>query len=756
MAFVTEAALIALREGLEALLITGILLGMVTRLGRRDARKHVWVGFSAAVAVSVVAGFLIQRFVLDAFESQGGGEWFELVAALAAVAVLTYMVGWMWKHTRELMTTVRGQVEGLLTRGALVGIVFLTFASVIREGLEVVLFYSALATRATPFDLAWSGLVGLLLSAGIVYAILKGAAKVDLQKFFAVTGLLLVLVAAGLLVHSVSAATALGLIEPAPMIWDTSGALADDSALGRVLHAIIGYTAQPTLLQALLYFGYVFGLGGWYLWSLGAFHTRAAGARRLASNRAIAAGTLVILIAYAVGMGAAHPGAIVEGHSHGPEGHGPVALAEGERFGVLLRSHGEPVHYNETTYQSFADFVENLLVMFGMENLLLVDQGTVLLDKSAPFAPCTPLKLDAQLMDAWTRDHAGPALCVTAPPGAAAGSLVLDGYYLAPGAGPGLGEPDILEMAGLASYTEWLQMDNASPMHETKGRVLDAAERMLRERYGDRVVVQRSYHVLPHVGDKESDADAGAGFADSGVGLVVDAYTSAVFSDVMNTCMMIPHLHHALDTSGYSGKLAHAAPSGLTHTYAHAVAAEAKARLAEVPAGEPVALFLTHHGQKPGSTNPCGSGEDQYHANAKALHEATLKAIAEEVQREGLHVFQVYGGGANAPDDGMLSPLEAVEEARALGIRRVLDLPYELTGDGFDNLVVQRRAYGLEPERAPHYDAERETRLTVKGVDVRILSSAFGTEARAAALVEVIEAALAKELGAATDDGHGH
>lgn len=751
MAFVTEAALIALREGLEALLITGILLGLVTRLGRPDARRHVWAGFLAAVAASVALGYLVQRFLLDAFEARGGGEWFELVAALSAVAVLTYMVAWMWKHTRELMTTVREQVQGLLTRGALLGIVFLTFASVIREGLEVVLFYGALATRATPFDLAWSGLVGFAASALLVWLILRGTAKVDLQKFFGVTGLLLVLVAAGLLVHSVAAMMGLGILPPAPAIWDTSGALSDDSAAGRVLHAIVGYTAQPTLLQALLYFGYVFGVGGWYLWSLGAFHRRAP--RRLRTGPVAAALVALCVVTAAVAVGAANPRGLVAGHTHGAAVE-PAAIPEGQKVGVLLRSHGEPVHYNETTYQSFADFVENLFRMLGMEQLLLIDQGTVLLDKAHPFSKGP--RLDAKLMDAWTRDHAGPAVYVGSPAPQVRESQVplLDGYYLAPG-GPGLGEPDVLEMAGLSAYVEWLQMEGASPMHETKGRVLDAAERILRERYGDRLVLQRSYHVLPHVGPGERDAEAAQAFVKAGVSLVIDSYTTTVFSDVMNTCMMMPHLHHALEEAGYGGKVVEAGMAGRTHAYAHAVAARVKTLLAEYPPDEPVVVFLTHHGQAPGSRSPCGDkGPDQYHANAKALHEGVLKALAEDVDRPNVRYYQVYGQGAGAPDDGILSPLEALEQAKADGARRVLDLPYELTGDGFDNLVAQRGSYGLAPEDAPHYDADRETRMTLRGMDVRIASASFEAEARGAALAEVVEAALRGAAG--QPDGHAH
>src|SRR5688500_2944846 len=146
MAFVPEAALIALREGLEALLITGILLGLVTKLGRADARRWVWGGFVAGAVASLAVGLAVQRFLLDAFEAQGGAEVFELVAALAAVGVLTYMIVWMWKHTRELMTTVRAQVADALARGDVIAIAFLTFASVLREGLETVLFYGALAS----------------------------------------------------------------------------------------------------------------------------------------------------------------------------------------------------------------------------------------------------------------------------------------------------------------------------------------------------------------------------------------------------------------------------------------------------------------------------------------------------------------------------------------------------------------------------------------------------------------------------------
>lgn len=764
MAFVAEAALIALREGLEALLITGILLGLVVKLGRPDARKHVWIGFGAAVLASVVAGWLVQTFLLAQFEEQGGAEVFELVAVVVAVVVLTYMVFWMWKHTRGLMATLRGQVEDALTRGALLSIVLLTFASVVREGIEVVLFYGALSSRAAPIDLAWSGLVGLVASAGLVWLILRGASRLDLSGFFAITGVMLVFVAGGLLVHGVSAAMGLGLLPPAPALWDTSAVLSDDSALGRVLHAMVGYASTPTLLQGLLYFGYVLGVGGAYLWSLGAFHRRAPEGRSVRSGRAASAALAVVLVVSALGYGAANPGALVEGHDHGEDEHGePLALASipgGERIGILLRSHGEPVHYNETTYRSFADFIQSLLVMADQEELLMVDQGTVLLDRSRPFEKCDPTHVDADLMDAWLQPARPPAACGSSPlalvAGEAAATPLLEGFYVQPG-GPGLGEPDILEIVGLSAYVEWLQMDNASPMHATKGLLLDAAERILRERYGDRVVIARSYHVVPHVGPGETDAEAAETFAAAGVTTIIDAYTTTVFSDVMNTCMMRPHLEHELDLAGYSGRLVHAGMAGHTHEYAHAVAARVKELLAEVPEGEEVAVFLTHHGQDPGYVAPCTQKADPYNANAKLLYEGVRAALDEEIAREGVTYHQVYGQGAEEATDGVLSPTEALAVAKRAGVRHVIDLPFELTGNGFDNLVVQRSSYGLPREEAPHYDANGETRLEVDGMRVRIASAVFSTEARGLALAAVIDAALVEAFGGAHDaDGHAH
>jgi high-affinity iron transporter len=245
MAFVTEAALIALREGLEALLVTGILLSLVTRMGRPEARKHVWAGFAAAVLVSVVAGWGIQEYLLVEFEQQGWGAWFALAAILLAVATLTYMVFWMWGHTSQVLGKAKAEVEEALTAGSLATIVAITFLSVIREGLETVLFYSALTTEHAFSDIVVSGAAGFALSAGLVYAVLRASQHVNLKRFFQLTGAWLLVIAAMLLTHAVEALTQLGYLAPQPAIWDTSWLLAADSVAGRILHATVGYMPAP-------------------------------------------------------------------------------------------------------------------------------------------------------------------------------------------------------------------------------------------------------------------------------------------------------------------------------------------------------------------------------------------------------------------------------------------------------------------------------------------------------------------------------
>lgn len=760
MPFVPEAALIALREGLEAFLIVGILLGLVLKMGRPDAKRWVWLGLAGGIAASLIVGLLVQAFLLDTFEERGGAEWFELVAALAAVGVLTYMVFWMWKHTRSLMATLGKKVRDALTANTLWVIAFLVFASVLREGLEVVLFYGALAGRYEGFDLAWSGIIGMVLSVGIVVAILKSTMRFDLQKFFAITGLLLVFIAAGLLVHSVHAATDLGLLDHADAVWDTSGALSDDSVAGRVLHALVGYTSQPTLLQAALYFGYLFGVGIAYLASLGAYR---AASRRTGALRIAATVAVVLLAATATTVGAFNP---IEVH-HDEEASEADSLASAAqalaaydgKVGVLVRAHGEPVHYNATTYESFKAFVDSIWPYTGLPaELLLLDQGTVLLDDAHPYSS-EPSPIDNRLVDAWLQPYTGLAMPFSDSTGLTGLDQDLAGgpVYLAPGTGPGMGEGDVYEMLGLAAYRDWLKMDNNSPMY---GHVKDAwasLERQLGAAFGDKVVIAFAHHVDPKMDPAETTEAAAQRLVAEGATLVVDSYMSSVHSDAMNTCMMAPHTMHALDAAGFQGRIVPSGMAGTHEAWARATADEVERLLAYVPAGETVAVYLAQHGGNATAPNPCGDGFDQYAANARTEYELSAAAVQERVAGRAVTIRQVFGQGGGRPDDDVLSVQEALALDGEARTQRIVILPYEFWGNALDNLVYLRESLGFTPDEAPYYGTDHTTRMTRDGMDILVASAAYGTdtkaEALAARIAEAIEAALD---GGGSAAGHGH
>ena len=247
--------LVTLREGAEAALIIAIVLAYLRSLGRLDLARWVWAGAGAAAVAAAAVGVLL-HVTIGSLEGRAE-EVVEGVVALAAVGLLTWMVFWMTGHAGALRVRLEGEVASALAgRGwalAAVG-----FVAVLREGLETALFLIAAGRGAGGGAQLFGGLGGLAAAAVIGFGVYQGGRRLDLRLFFRVTGVLIILFAAGLVargIHEFGEAGLLpALLDPA---WDLGFGYPGSTVVGRVAAEVFGWTPAPSLLQVLAYWAYL-------------------------------------------------------------------------------------------------------------------------------------------------------------------------------------------------------------------------------------------------------------------------------------------------------------------------------------------------------------------------------------------------------------------------------------------------------------------------------------------------------------------
>ncbi|MFO7741570.1 MAG: iron uptake transporter permease EfeU [Anaerolineae bacterium] len=265
--------LITLREGLEAALIVGIVLGVLRKIGHTGRSRAVWAGVLAAVAVSIVAGLALNALGV-AFEGRGEAI-FEGVAMLLAAGVLTWMIFWMQRQGRKIQADLETDVRRAVTEESAWALFSLAFVAVVREGIETVFFLTAAAFSATADQTLFGGALGLGVAIVIGWLIFAAGKELDVRAFFRVTGVLLVLFAAGLVAHGVHELQE-GALLPTVVkhVWDVNHVLSEDSTVGAFLKALFGYNGNPSLIEVLSYVGYYAAV---YL------GTRSSGERRMPS-----------------------------------------------------------------------------------------------------------------------------------------------------------------------------------------------------------------------------------------------------------------------------------------------------------------------------------------------------------------------------------------------------------------------------------------------------------------------------------------
>jgi high-affinity iron transporter len=262
------AFVIALREGIEAALIVSIVLAYLKQLGRTDRSHLVWWGTGLAVALSAIVGTII--FSVGAEFEGTAEEVFEGLVTLTAVGVLTWMIFWMRRQGARIKSELQQKVDTALTAGGL-ALAAIAFFAVLREGVETALFlFAAAEGTAVEGGGVTAQLLGAMLGLGlaVVLGVLlyRGGIRMNLRTFFKVTGVILIVVAAGLFAYSVHELQEAGwlpfLESPA---FDLSATLPDDEGIGAVLRGLVGYNADPGVLEVVAWATYLVVVGTLYL-----------------------------------------------------------------------------------------------------------------------------------------------------------------------------------------------------------------------------------------------------------------------------------------------------------------------------------------------------------------------------------------------------------------------------------------------------------------------------------------------------------
>jgi high-affinity iron transporter len=242
---------IGLREGVEASLIVGIVAAFLRQRGAGREMRWVWSGVALAIALCAAAAVGLE--ILDENLPQREQERLETVIALIAVAMVTSMIVWMARHARGIKRELEGAASSALAEGSMWALVGMAFLAVLREGLETAVFLLSAFQASTD---RWAAVSGAILGIGVAvvigWLIYRGGMRINLTRFFTVTGLVLVLVAAGLVAFAAHTAHEAGWLDVAQgQLVDLSGVIVPGSAVSALVTGVLGVQPKPTVAEGL-------------------------------------------------------------------------------------------------------------------------------------------------------------------------------------------------------------------------------------------------------------------------------------------------------------------------------------------------------------------------------------------------------------------------------------------------------------------------------------------------------------------------
>jgi FTR1 family protein len=188
-----EAFIVTLREGVEAALIVGITLAYLNKVQRPDLRRSVFFGLGAAFVASIGVAIALSRLQLneDIFEG-----WVMLAAAFFVLTMIIFMI----RTGKKMKGEIEGKLGALTSRGSQIGVFLFVFLMILREGAETVLFLAAVTLNSSSLLTFIGTLAGIFASVLFGVMFVKGSVRINLQKFFRVTTVILFLVAGQLII----------------------------------------------------------------------------------------------------------------------------------------------------------------------------------------------------------------------------------------------------------------------------------------------------------------------------------------------------------------------------------------------------------------------------------------------------------------------------------------------------------------------------------------------------------------------------
>jgi high-affinity iron transporter len=255
---------IGLREGLEASLIVGIIAAFLRKNGK--SLVAMWLGVALALALSVAVG--VGLAAVEQVLPQAAQEGMEAIIGAIAVVFVTSMIAWMNAHARDMKRQIEVEAAAALSQASTYALACMAFLAVLREGFETSVFLLATFSAAQSAALAAAGaIIGLLLAVAIGWGIYVGGVRINLSRFFRVTGVFLILVAAGLVITSLRAAHEAGWVNGGQQqTINLSWLVAPGSIQSALITGVLGIPADPRLIEVTGWLAYLIPVALFLYW----------------------------------------------------------------------------------------------------------------------------------------------------------------------------------------------------------------------------------------------------------------------------------------------------------------------------------------------------------------------------------------------------------------------------------------------------------------------------------------------------------